>query len=54
MSIISSASPAQGGLEGCKPSKYYPFLVLFAGKAGKEHQKIKISGRHASPNLSTA
>jgi hypothetical protein len=52
-----------GGLEGCKPSKYHRFLVLFAGKAGKEHQKLEISGRPGahtqrvpgvSPNPSTA
>jgi hypothetical protein len=36
------------------PSKYYSFLVVLAGKAGKNHQKIVILGRHSSPNPSTA
>jgi hypothetical protein len=35
---------AQGGLEGCKPSKNHLFLMLFAGEAGKEQQKNEIWG----------
>ena len=30
---------APGGLEGCKPSQNHSFLVVFAGKASKHHQK---------------
>jgi len=30
-------SPAQGGLEVCKPSKYHSFLVVVAGFAGDDH-----------------
>jgi len=37
-------------LEGCKPSKKPPFLVVFAGEAGKYHQKKKIVGRLRHPN----
>jgi hypothetical protein len=40
---------AQGGLEGCKPSKNPSFLVLVLGKAGNEHQKLEISGRQRLP-----
>jgi len=32
-------------LEGCKPSKKHSFLVLIAGKAGNQHQKMEISRR---------
>jgi hypothetical protein len=49
-----SRSPAQGGLEGCKPSKSHCFLVVIAGKAGNNHQKKKISGGKASPNPTIA
>jgi hypothetical protein len=41
--------PTLGGLEGCKPSKNRSFLVLVAGNAGNEHQKIEISGRRCLP-----
>ena len=34
-----------GGLEGLQPSKNHPFLVLVAGEAGNEHEKIDILGR---------
>jgi len=37
--------PAQGGLEDCKPSKKPPFLVMFAGKSSKHHQKKKVLER---------
>jgi hypothetical protein len=43
-----------GGVEGRRPSKNHPFLVLFAGLAGKEHEKKEISGRLAAPNPTTA
>jgi hypothetical protein len=36
---------AQGGLDGRRPSRNHPILVLFAGKAGKEHEKKEILGR---------
>src|SRR6186713_646588 len=45
----AAQSPAQGGLEGCTPSKNHYFLVLVAGFAGNEHQKIEISGRLRLP-----
>jgi len=32
-------------LAGCKPAKKPPVLVVFAGEAGKHHQKKKIVGR---------
>jgi hypothetical protein len=32
-------SPAQGGLEGRKPSKNLSFLVVVPGKAGNHHKK---------------
>jgi hypothetical protein len=35
---LRGRSPS-GGLEGRRPSKNHPFLVLFAGLAGKEHEK---------------
>ena len=38
-----------GGLEGCKPSKNLPFLVVVAGFAGNHHQKMEISGRRCLP-----
>jgi hypothetical protein len=40
---------AQGGLEGCKPSKNHLFLVVFAGKAGKYHQKYGDLGEAVPP-----
>jgi hypothetical protein len=48
-----------GGLEGCKPSKNDPFLVICAGKAGTYHQKDRDLGEAgyplgASPNPSIA
>jgi hypothetical protein len=54
---------ARGGLEGCKPAKNYSFLAIVVGKAGNDHQKIKILSRPgaytqrvpgASPNPSAA
>jgi hypothetical protein len=31
------------------PSKNHPFLVLVAGKAGNEHEKIETLGRRSRP-----
>jgi hypothetical protein len=36
-------------LEGCKPSKNLSFLVVVAGFASNDHQKIEISGRQRLP-----
>jgi hypothetical protein len=41
-------------LEGLRPSKYLYFLVLYAGKAGIEHEKKEIFGRQAAPKTPTA
>jgi len=41
-------------LEGCKPSKKLPFLVVVAGEAHNHHQKKKILGGEAAPNPTTA
>src|SRR6187401_828415 len=38
-----------GGLEGRRPSKDHSFLLLVAGKAGHEQQKIEILGRRSLP-----
>jgi len=40
-----------GGLEGCKPSKNHPFLVVVAGKAGNHHEKMENLGRLGLPKL---
>jgi hypothetical protein len=40
-----------GGLEGLRPSKNPSFLVVFAGFAGKYHQKIELLGRRNRPKL---
>jgi hypothetical protein len=38
LSVVSHDRQA-GGLEGFKPSKNFPFLVVVAGFAGNDHQK---------------
>jgi hypothetical protein len=40
-----------GGLEGLRPSKNYSSLVVLAGFAGKNHQRIEILGRLCLPKL---
>jgi hypothetical protein len=39
---------AQGGLEGLQPSKNHPFLVVVAGRADNNHQKMEIGNLRRS------